>query len=125
MEADPHSQMFKVLDADHGTLNSAVTPFLRSNQENRDSFPFVLSLSYIMSSTYHPSLDHPDAFVFYRYHPNMAAAVVFVTALWLLPPSTAGSACEHEPGILYHSSLEDSVCTMHTRSNILAKAHIL
>lgn len=44
---------------------------------------------------------------------------------WLPLSSTAGSACEHEPGILYHSSLEVSVCKMHTKSNILAKAHIL
>ncbi|GME29018.1 RTA-like protein [Neofusicoccum parvum] len=33
-----------------------------------------------MSSEYHPSLDDPDAFVFYRYHPSLAAAVIFIIA---------------------------------------------
>ncbi|KAK0644835.1 Protein RTA1 [Lasiodiplodia hormozganensis] len=33
-----------------------------------------------MSSSYHPSLDDPNAFVFYRYHPSLGAAVFFVIA---------------------------------------------
>ena len=58
----------------------------------------------------HPSLDDPNAFVLYRYHPNSVAAVIFVvlfalsTALhifqsfrrkaWFLIPLIIGGLCE-------------------------------
>ncbi|KAL0257695.1 hypothetical protein SLS55_006858 [Diplodia seriata] len=42
-----------------------------------------------MSSSYHPALDDPNAFVFYRYHPSLAAAIIFVIAFLL----TTGFHC--------------------------------
>ncbi|EKG22447.1 RTA-like protein [Macrophomina phaseolina MS6] len=64
-----------------------------------------------MSSTYHPSLDDPNAFVFYRYHPSMGAAVFFILAFmvttflhcwqcvrtrtWYFIPLILGGFCKH------------------------------
>ncbi|EKG17834.1 RTA-like protein [Macrophomina phaseolina MS6] len=35
------------------------------------------------SSTYHPALDDPNAYVLYRYHPSLPAAIIFVIAFAL------------------------------------------
>ncbi|KAL2012765.1 hypothetical protein VTN00DRAFT_290 [Thermoascus crustaceus] len=35
------------------------------------------------TSTYHPSLDDPNVFVLYRYHPTRAGAIIFIVAFFL------------------------------------------
>lgn len=63
-----------------------------------------------MSSEYHPALDDPNAFVFYRYVPSQAAAIIFVLAFltttvlhclqcirsrtWYLVPLITGGFCK-------------------------------
>lgn len=69
------------------------------------------------TSTYHPSLDDPNVFVLYRYHPTRAGAIIFIIAFslatalhgyqivshrtWYFLPLLVGGICKPPPVFTY------------------------
>lgn len=80
------------------------------------------------TSTYHPSLDDPNVFVLYRYHPTRAGAIIFIIAFslatalhgyqivshrtWYFLPLLVGGICKPPPVFTYLPPPPPSPCAI-------------